>query len=138
MDDSMSELVGKRIVAVEVSVGETFMRVLFDGGEAVYEAEGDCCSETWFAEIIGVEALLGHVVNAARDIELPTVADGNSRQEEDIFYGLELTTDAGRCKIVYRNSSHGYYGGTLIGPVDAPKGVAWKRIEDDWTAYAAR
>lgn len=54
-----------------------------------YGAYGDCCSETWFADITGLDNLRGQVVIGVRvlDVTLPE-GDLRTRQEED-----EVSTD---------------------------------------------
>lgn len=112
------------------------MLLVTDDGIVRMDLYADCCSETWFSDIYNFDALLGRV-SEAKEVELPDydVADGRSRQEEDLAYGVEVVTDKGSAKIVFRNSSNGYYGGSLesVLLVDSlPEGL--KRITDDWKA----
>ena len=121
-------------------------RMHYDGekwySEPVYHrirTEADCCSETWFADIIGFKALIGEKINGIRILDLPTpMDDDRGRQEVDQAYGFELTTNKGACTIVYRNSSNGYYGGHIydvtldLGEDDLPSTVT--EITDDWSA----
>lgn len=72
---------------------------------------GDCCSESWWADVIGVKQLLGARITDASDIPMPQVEDDRSRQEVDQIYGIRICTDKGACDLVFRNSSNGYYGG---------------------------
>lgn len=129
----MKELIGRTIRGIAIKPGEGILAFGTDEGTLGYQAEGDCCSETWFAEILGVDALLDAKVSAVEELELPTVLDGKSRQSEDLFYGIKLDTDKGTVKIVYRNSSNGYYGGSLsfVAKVN-PEG--WTAITKDWEA----
>src|SRR5581483_5191564 len=87
-----------------------------DGGFKAFEAYGDCCSESWFADILGVENLLGSIVAKVEEIPLPdyNVEDGCGRQYSDIAYGYKLYTYKGQTTIIFRNSSNGYYGGSLL------------------------
>jgi hypothetical protein len=130
------DLVGKKIDAIWVMPGEQYLRIDASGESFVYETEGDCCSETWFAEIIGVDALIGATVTATEDLEVPVKEDGHTRQDSDEFYGQSIATDRGRAQIVYRNSSNGYYGGSASLTSTTPPGD-WRQITDDWTACAA-
>ena len=110
MDD---RLLLDRIKEVWFKDGEE--EILFVGATNAYhyQAIGDCCSESWFADVIGLDALLAGPVLIVRTIEMPdyNVSDGRGRQQEDQAYGVELVTTGGVCTIVYRNSSNGYYGG---------------------------
>ena len=144
----MKELVGKTIRGVEVNDDETLLRFQCDGGPVTFEVDGDCCSSSWFADLIGYEALIGRAVAEVREVELaegksppndvptsgPLIAAGRSRQEEDALYGYVITTDRGRCTIAFRNSSNGYYGGELHLSTREHVGAKWRTIADDWSA----
>ncbi len=77
---------------------------------------GDCCSQTWIEAIDDPDALCG-VVLEVEDVEMPESVQRVTPlcQDPDCvqFYGLRVTTSAGRCVIEYRNNSNGYYGGSL-------------------------
>lgn len=109
----MQNLVGRKVRKLFVSDDQTVLVFKLGRGEALYECEGDCCSYTWVADIVGVDRLLGQTVLKAEWMEVEAVEDGRSRQEEDAFYGIKLTTTGGYVDIVYRNSSNGYYGGWM-------------------------
>lgn len=146
-------LLGRNIYGISVSEGEATLR--FDVGfkkdqEYIYiTTDGDCCSETWFADIIGVANLLSPDTSAYRGynddgkimgIELldlpPEDNSPRTRQEYDTLYGIRLRTKKGDCDIIYRNSSNGYYGGEAF-PMrveDGQKIKNWKEITEDWQA----
>jgi hypothetical protein len=135
-------LVGHKIRKVFVAEGEESMAFVTDAGTFAFETEGDCCSETWFADLIGFKALIatsppnywGGQVFSAEDFELPSEEGGRSRQEYDDVMGVRLKTHAGVCEILYRNSSNGYYGGS-ISRVFVPESLeGWKEITGDWSA----
>ena len=122
MDNLMQPLVGKRVMGLSLSEDAESIIFTLDGGEQqVYTTAADSCSETWFADIIGVKALLGEVVVSADEVELPgyDLDDGRGRQEEDQVYGYRLVTRLGTTDIAFRNSSNGYYGGCLRVPAPA-------------------
>jgi hypothetical protein len=131
----MKELIGKKIIELLVSEGESELVFVTNEGTIWYHVEGDCCSNSWFADVTGVSALLGAVVAAAEDVPLDSydVNDGRGRDESDCAYGYKLTTDKGYVDIVFRNSSNGYYGGWMdLGVGDPPKNT--RAIIDDWQA----
>ncbi len=141
----MEHLIGHLIRALYVSPGEEQLAFVTDKATITYGTDADCCSETWFADVLGVNALLGATVTAVEDLQLPAgydaQTDGRTRQEEDDVYGHTIVTDRGRCTVIYRNSSNGYYGGNLTGPTitepaAAPSSspMAWRQITDDWSA----
>lgn len=130
----MKELIGKTITALRVNEDQSILAFgHHDGTYTSYETCGDCCSQTWFADITGVPALLGAIVIGVEHMCLPGVEDGRTRQEHDKFYGVKLHTTKGVVDIVYRNSSNGYYGGDiLVWPGPPPEGMT--SITDDWSA----
>ena len=108
----MDELIGKKINELKINAAANLLVFFTDDGHIAYEAIGDCCSGSWFNDLIGVDAILGEVINAAsRENEVrPTIgssADGECTQ----FDAHTLITQKGACQIIYRNESNGYYGG---------------------------
>lgn len=130
----MNELIGKTVTGLRVNEDQSVLAFDHpDGTSTSYVTDGDCCSETWFADITGVAALLGGKVLEVETVDLPTVDDKRTRQEEDQFYGVKLRTDKGLADIVYRNSSNGYYGGDIgLHSGALPEGM--HAITDDWQA----
>jgi len=135
----MDELIGKIVTKISVAdqgteYPEGVLIFETDSGKMHYVTDADCCSETWFADITGVDALLGVVVKDAVRIDLDEPKDGRTRQEEDQAYGVKITTERGVCDIVYRNSSNGYYGGGCSLAVDYNGATNVREITDDWSA----
>ena len=131
----MKELIGKKISHIRINDDQSILSFETDQGLVSYEAWGDCCSESWFADITGVSALIGGVVATADEVSMDdyNVNDGRTRQGEDSAYGYKITTDKGYADIVFRNSSNGYYGGDMnllrdIGDSNMTE------ILDDWHA----
>lgn len=131
----MDKLVGKIVLSLSVSHDQWFLVFDTDEGRITYQTEGDCCSETWFADIVGVKALLGEQVRKVEwvDPENYNVQDGRGRQEHDQAYGVKLFTDKGICDIIFRNSSNGYYGGSIAETAKNPP-EDLTAIADDWQA----
>jgi len=48
----MKELVGKTVKELYVNEDQSLLKFVTDQGEVIYQTEADCCSETWFADII--------------------------------------------------------------------------------------
>jgi hypothetical protein len=109
----LEDLVGRVVHALKLSSDQQFLLVTHDEGQSVYMCTSECCSETWVADIIGVENLLEQLVVAAENIEVVAVDDGRTRQEADAFYGIKLETTRGYVEIIYRNSSNGAYDGDM-------------------------
>lgn len=133
----MKELIGKKITKLFVEKDHQDALVFEFGDERiVYNAYGDCCSETWFADITGVKALLGETVHYVEEVECDEMFypkdDGRGRQECEQYYGMKLTTNKGCIDIIYRNSSNGYYGGSCELGKKLPEKMV--EITDDWSA----
>ena len=131
----INTLVGRKVTGLRVSTDESILAFDTDAGTIAFETEGDCCSTSWFADIIGVSCLLGSVVTSTeeRDMDGYNTDDGRTRQESDCAYGFTITTYKGRRDVVFRCSSNGYYGGWM-----SPRGGAlpadMRDITDDWQA----
>ena len=131
----MKELIGKKITGLRINEDQSVLAFDTDQGVIAYDALGDCCSETWFADITGVSALLGGTVQTAVEVSMDgyNVEDGRTRQEWDEAYGVKLTTEKGYADFVFRNSSNGYYGGSIeLLKRELPEIMT--AIEDDWHA----
>lgn len=132
----MEELIGKRIREIYLSDDQSEILFCTDDGDVGYQTFGDCCSETWFADLVNVPALLDGKVFTIESIALPdyNVEDGRTRQDYDEAYGLKVNTDRGTAKIIYRNSSNGYYGGDIEPIKDTSAVQRDIAILDDYSA----
>jgi hypothetical protein len=131
----MKELIGKKILGLRINENQDVLVFDTDQGVVGYEAYGDCCSESWFADITGVSAMFGGTVQTVEEVSMEgyNVEDGRTRQEYDLAYGYKLTTEKGYADIVFRNSSNGYYGGS-IDPLRREPPESMTAIVDDWHA----
>lgn len=134
--DWKERLVGRKVTGVQIDmVGQHFFRFDTDEGMIVLEALGDCCSETWFADLIAADCLIGQTVSAVEDVELPPPCkkDHRSRQEEDVIYGIKIFTGRGQhAFLIFRNSSNGYYGGCVSQATPAQwADVKWQPVTED-------
>jgi hypothetical protein len=115
----MNPLIGKIITSIDLAADRQAIRfILADGSEVTALCDGDCCSHTWIEDVINPEAAIGSEVLRAQDIELPeefqTLPTKTDNYEDSVqFYGFEITTAKGTFLLAYRNSSNGYYGGSL-------------------------
>jgi hypothetical protein len=137
----VKEIVGVQIKKIEVSDGEDYLRfTAMDGSTLCYKTLADCCSETWFADILNPDFVVGHKVRFVEEMDMGhyDTDDGRTRQEYDQVYGFRISTDAGQCDIVFRNSSNGYYGGWIEWVKSTPSGLVWHEVADRdvWTAPA--
>jgi len=127
---------GEVLVELRVESGESSLSVVFQDAEVLVDAVGDCCSESWFADIHVSPGAFGSSLERVEWIELadPTPNDGRSRQEEDRAYGFRLVTQAGQVEVIFRNSSNGYYGGWVELSRVARSTSEWVRVVEDWSA----
>lgn len=144
----ISRLVGLKVMSIWVSKSEDELAFVCKNaaGEDVgvlLETYADCCSETWFADIVGAEALIGATIVKTERIDMSSlgynVEDGRGRQDCDQAYGIKITSSKGWGDIVYRNSSNGYYGGDSSEEWFDAKGfpspqdfAQWSQITSDW------
>ncbi len=113
---TFDNLIGRIITGVFVSKeGQHYLKfTIKDDKDIIFYAYGDCCSESWIADVIGVPDILDSQVISTQEMALPEPKDNRSRQESDSVFGLSIKTRGGSATIVFRNSSNGYYGGNLI------------------------
>lgn len=105
-----------------------------DQGPFQYNCDGDCCSETWFSDIIGFDALIGSPVMSVEPLKMNfDIPEHSSRQDYDSIYGIKIVTQKGHCDIMFRNSSNGYYGGDCS-PAEFKGLRGFKQITEDWGA----
>lgn len=128
-----------------IYVNET--QLVFDtyNGAIIYTVQGDCCSHSYWAEIMHPEAILNHRIVGIEELE--SLEGEATTQEVDTIYGYKLKSDkAGglnNCIITFRNSSNGYYGGCCDGgeiadihdvPLENYKHVTSNYVAD-WTIF---
>ena len=134
-DGGLGFMVGRSVASVLVGDGEHNLCFVMTDGEAItLVAQGDCCSESWFADFNGVDSLRGSVIESVERVEMGDVTDARSRQDVDRAYGVKFTTSAGYADLVMRNSSNGYYGGewSVTRSRQIPEGMT--EIDGDWRA----
>jgi len=137
MKTDFDDVVGKRVLDLMIERGgESYARFVTDAGNIDYGTEGDCCSVTWFSDVIAPQNIRGQVVERVEALDLPNPTDERERSEEDRVYGHRFHTALGYCDIIYRNASNGYYGGSCFRvksvPNDAESRLA--SVETDFTA----
>lgn len=118
-------LVGKTVK--EIYMNEDELTFVTDEGNVYLNVDGDCCSHSYLFDFYGVKRLLGNKIVDFEQIDL-SEGDVGYRKEtwefetdeynEILVYGYRITTiDTlfGEVSSVFsfRNSSNGYYGGSL-------------------------
>ena len=113
----LKSLVGKAIISISVNSNKTAL-LLETLDKDYYDTEGvymlvasaECCSESWFEHISNIDAY-GRI-NKVETIVIDEDAPG-TRQDKDEIYSLKFTTDKGTMEVEMRNSSNGFYGGSI-------------------------
>lgn len=114
---SFSELRGNRILDIQLEKqGTSIFFITEDKKKYEYSCEGDCCSYSWFESLDGKDNLIGEVILEVIDKEENKPSESNEEHECLQFYGFTFKTVKGYCDLEMRNSSNGYYGGSICGP----------------------
>lgn len=130
----MKDLVGKVITEIWISPDSESI-VFVDGNREPhgFYVDGDCCSYSWINDLLGVDALLGQNVLKIEDMEDTEIDNGD---EYDCLqqYGVKFTTERGYFDLIHRNSSNGYYGGSLCGSENMVVTDDMIRVTKDWSS----
>lgn len=111
-DSAFAGLIGTRVYRIRRDDGSYCLMFETDRGPICFVAEGDCCSESWFNHVNGIELIRGAFVMRTEDL---SEGQGDAtRQEYDRIYGTRIYTDRGTVEIEMRNSSNGYYEGSVL------------------------
>lgn len=153
----MKELVGKTITGIFVNEDQSILKFTTTEEDVCYIATVDCCSESWFADILVSSYSLLQTpckVSEVEELEVPSWVsemasrDKRTRQEYDQVYGYSIKVEnvyqmrkrRGDITIIYRNSSNGYYGGDCEFVDDnlyyqkLVEESTWTQITEDWSA----
>ena len=103
-------LVGRTILSAKVSDDNSSIVLETDQGEVIGDCYGDCCSQTWI-EHLETPAQFPMKVAAVNEVYI-------EEREIDYAHVKSYHTDiiapnGERLRIEYRNSSNGYYGGSI-------------------------
>ncbi len=113
-------LVGKTILDMKIANDQGALLFVTDAGDCVVRADGDCCSHTWIEDVELPALGFPAKVLSVSDLDMPDGSPTKTEhyEEEMSYYGCKIVTDRGEIIIAYRNSSNGYYGGSLVWPDD--------------------
>lgn len=109
-------VVGKKVESIHVS--EAHLVFETDQGRVAFYVEGDCCSHSYFYDVVGADKLLfnGPIVSAKElDLSDRHFSEG---YDEIAVYGYEFVSEhpvwgAQTTVVSFRNASNGYYGGWM-------------------------
>lgn len=116
-EDKVKGLIGKVIIKIEVLGDDDCLRLILDNEEHIdFSAEGDCCSQSWiehYDEVSEPSTIIEFKeIPISPSFEEKPTTKGHY-EEEMKYYFYELVTNKGSYMIEMRNSSNGYYGGSL-------------------------
>lgn len=135
--NGFSSLVGKTILGLAIDRYKTYLKFYTTEGVIIYEAEGDCCSESWFEHISGIDDVVEYTdlggVKVHKVNNLDEVRLLGTKQDVDKSYGVEIELEDPHrpIKIKYRNSSNGYYGGSVKRVKSVPEDVVFRYLKED-------
>lgn len=133
---AFDNLEGRVLMGVAVKKGEDDLVLIFSGeAPLVVAVEGDCCSHSYWHEVIGAASCYGGVITGTRQLNLPEPDQGGHECLQ--AYGYAVDTTLGSVRFVFRNESNGYYGGWAndvkgVRELDPSQYVAVET--NDWTA----
>lgn len=135
----MQELVGQTIVSVEIDPSHCYLRFKTENRDIlIYETEGDCCSSSWIEHVENADQLVGAKVEGVQNVDMSHKNEDNSDKYECLqVYGVKiLLKDRPTFFLEYRNSSNGYYGGYITGPLEPKylpkKGLVFNPLTEDF------
>lgn len=99
---------------LSLSWDEDTITVTTDRGTFTGLTYGDCCSTTWIEHVEDSRMAGDALITFADDVGAMDSDRPDPEWTECVkYYGFKIETDKGTILIDYRNSSNGYYGGSL-------------------------
>lgn len=121
----MDSLLGRTITGYGLEDHRETLRIETDKGPLRWATYADCCSRTWFEDVSELGDVIGHKVTKVESVSMDDIQSYSdtlrklANEDDDHYgevvqlYGYKLTTTGGRALIEFRNSSNGYYGGSI-------------------------
>lgn len=128
----MKKLIGRTIKKVSINPKTDVLTIVTNDKTFFYGVEGDCCSESYFYEIYGVDKIVGKEVKSVEELDLDvedgTEGYGTTYPDSIQAYGIKISVEdsmqeikdgvsvevSNSMFIVFRNNSNGYYGGSIF------------------------
>ena len=137
-------LVGKIIVAVEINAEKNILKITEKHQDYYFYTKGGCCSTTWIEHLntgldeIDWEHDDTNIFSCLSSEEIRTVQNhkaqligqalGTKKECDKIYLEVLEGIQGAILEVDYRNSSNGYYGGSLI-QIGKPDDVNFKPVE---------
>jgi hypothetical protein len=104
-------LIGKKVESVWLNEDSDHLLFKTNGGDFCFYCVGECCSHSWIESIEDIESILG---NEITEIVEHDISSGETEEHECLdVMNYDIKSLKGTCTIDFRNSSNGYYGGSL-------------------------
>jgi hypothetical protein len=107
----------------EIRISPEYLHIATDRGGFLFVVTGDCCSESFFYDFIGVKNLLDHEIVEIEQVELDHKNTKNESNPDSWngyieYYGYRIIVEDTRydrlsAVVSFRNFSNGYYGGEM-------------------------
>lgn len=111
MKDIENALLGRTIVRAEIDLLEdNFLRITCLDAIITLRVDGDCCSYSYF---VAHENPCGRVLGVEDRSDNLSVQETRSNETTILYHALLIKTDQGHFTIDWRNSSNGWYDGTI-------------------------
>ena len=109
-------LVGQIVTSASITSDKEIIELTLHPDRAVYLiTEGGCCSHSWFSHVEGIRSLIGQEILSleSRPFNSFRKKDDDGYESYIKVYGFAIVTATGKTVFEFRNSSNGYYGGSV-------------------------
>lgn len=125
--NDFDDLIGKTILAIDINTAKDVISFKTLEGIFSYEAQGDCCSISWFEHFEGINFLIKEAVIKLEAREIASFCTEEKKRMSAGYlekYGWAFFTKKGIAILEMRNDSNGYYGGYVkrIEPIEEAEG----------------
>ena len=112
----MESLVGKTVDEISVSEDKDLIAFQCNATKEVFlfSAYRDCCSKTWIEEVTFDSGFLPAEIDSVKEEEGGSVDHPEHDHLQTYYIRLKSKKDYGNTALItFKNSSNGYYGGSL-------------------------
>ena len=117
-EGDLKRLINRKIVNVEQSQDGVNFFIEFEDGKEKFYVDADCCSESWIEHLEVPNDINGATLLSVHEADMidggSDIAGNRGEQECLSVYETRFCTNKGDIVLEYRNSSNGYYGGSLV------------------------
>lgn len=132
----LNKLIGKTILQILTTPSKRYLRFKTDAGDLTVFAYGDCCSNSWFETFENLKNLINEkVLEVIEKEENKPNEEEQGEWKDDVikFYGFTFKTQKGYADLEMRNSSNGYYGGSICD--SGPDRWGWEAPTEEFIVW---